>query len=194
MKVEITFIEETLGTTPGDENVFREFIAKKSPNALSIEEEVEALGIDSVVEKGKTVFPKENGKPFAWDYQIKGMFKDSCGMLRLIPGTESSKLKAYKKIIDGLIFVKPRKIFYIIPEGKTISECQRPLRGQTMRGERVSLAISETLPPGTKLQFEIEILDKGLEKVIREWLNYGKLRGFSQWRNSGKGRFEWKEL
>ena len=32
------------------------------------------------------------------------------------------------------------------------------------------------------------------EKLVREWLDYGKLRGLGQWRNSGKGRFEWKEV
>lgn len=32
------------------------------------------------------------------------------------------------------------------------------------------------------------------ETAIREWLDYGKLRGIGQWRNSGKGRFEWEEI
>ena len=27
------------------------------------------------------------------------------------------------------------------------------------------------------------------KKVVREWLDYGQLRGIGQWRNSGKGRF-----
>lgn len=31
-------------------------------------------------------------------------------------------------------------------------------------------------------------------KLIKEWLDYGELRGFSQWRNSGKGRYVWDEL
>lgn len=31
-------------------------------------------------------------------------------------------------------------------------------------------------------------------ETVREWLDYGALRGLFQWRNSGKGRFEWEEV
>ena len=50
-----------------------------------------------------TIFPRDNGVPIYWDYQIKGFFKDACGMLRKVTGSKSSKIKAYKKEIDGLI-------------------------------------------------------------------------------------------
>ena len=30
--------------------------------------------------------------------------------------------------------------------------------------------------------------------VCREWLDYGRVRGIGQWRNSGKGRFTWEEI
>ena len=40
----------------------------------------------------------------------------------------------------------------------------------------------------------IECLDPGLEAMVRECLNYGTKRGLGQWRNSGKGRYEWEEL
>jgi len=30
------------------------------------------------------------------------------------------------------------------------------------------------------------------ETALREWLDYGKLKGFGQWRNSGKGRFSYE--
>ena len=33
------------------------------------------------------------------------------------------------------------------------------------------------------------LLDDSHEKAVREWLDYGILRGIGQWRNSGKGRF-----
>ena len=99
----------------------REFIASKSPDANTIEDEVAALGADAVADKGMTVFPRnENGEPILYDYQIKGFFKDSCGMLGRIGGkteigkkkavNESGKLTAYKKVIDGLIFIQPRMI------------------------------------------------------------------------------------
>ena len=100
---------------------------------------------------------------------------------------ESGKLTAYKKVIDGLIFVSPRMI--PIDINGTIGECQRPLRAQTAQGERVSLANSEEIPAGSTCEFDVTLLDDSHEKVVREWLDYGILRGIGQWRNSGKGRF-----
>lgn len=37
-------------------------------------------------------------------------------------------------------------------------------------------------------------LDDAHEKAVREWLDYGALRGIGQWRNSSKGRFKWEEV
>ena len=39
----------------------------------------------------------------------------------------------------------------------------------------------------------VRIMKKDAE-TVREWLDYGALRGLFQWRNSGKGRFEWEEV
>lgn len=193
MKVRLTLQEEILGTLPADSDVYRRFIVSKGPDAATREEEVESLGVDAVVEKGMTVFPKdENGNRFMYDYQVRGMFKDACGMLRKATGTESSKLKAYKKEIDGLIFILERKIPFKM-EGD-IDYCQRPLRAQTMQGERVSLAISETIPAGSTLEFTVRCLEDSDMKYVREWLDYGIYRGLGQWRNSGKGKFTWEEV
>lgn len=188
ISVRLTLTEDLLGTAASDPEIYREFIASKAPDAKSMEEEVAAIGTDAVVEKGKSIFPKENGKPFLWDYQIKGFMKDSCSALNRVENTLSSKLKAYKKVIDGLIFIFPRKIFL---SATTIGECQRPLRAMTAQGERVALAASETVPAGTTLEFQILMLNPDMTKIVEEWLNYGALRGLGQWRNSGKGRFSW---
>ena len=107
-------------------------------------------------------------------------------------GTKSSGVKAYKKVIDGLIFPEPRMIPLSLA-GET-GNCQRPLRAQTAQGERVSLANSEELPAGTSAEFSVRLLDEGHEPLILEWLDCGKLRGLGQWRNSGKGRFTWEEM
>ena len=105
LKVRITFTEEVLGSQCADKEIHRTYIASKAPDAPSREDEVATLGVDAVEEKSMTIFHKyEDGKPFVYDYQVKGMFKDSCGMLRKVKGSESSKIKAYKKEIDGLIF------------------------------------------------------------------------------------------
>lgn len=193
INVKITFVEPVLGTSPANEEVYRDFIGSKSPDAASVEDEVAALGADAVVEKGMTVFPRtENGEPFFYDYQIKGFFKDTCGGLRKVKSTESSKIKAFKKEIDKLIFVEPRQI-PIHFEGE-IGECQRPLRAQTAQGERISLAISEEVPAGATCEFTVVCLSDDHEKAVREWLDYGKWSGIGQWRNSGKGRFTWEEI
>ena len=192
MKVKLTFTEPILGAASNDPNIHEEFIASKGPDAKSIDEEIEAIGVEGVIEKGKTVFPRdEDGRPILWDYQIKGFFKDSCGSLRKVPGSQSSKIKAYKKEIDGLIFPQPRKI--VIHFDGEIGDCQRPLRGQTAQGERVALANSEEIPSGAWIEFEIIMLTS-YRKAVMEWLDYGRFRGIGQWRNSGKGRFVWEEI
>ena len=203
IKVKVTTTEGMLGTSPFNEEIYRDFIGSKSPDAATVEEEVAALGADAVTEKGMTGFPRdEDGKPFVYDYQIKGFFKDACSMLNRVGGkdengkkkklNESSKLTAFKKIIDGMIFVSPRQI--PIDFTGEVQLCQRPLRAQTMQGERVALAISEEVPAGASLTFYIIVLDESHLPAIREWLDYGALRGLGQWRNSGKGRFTWEEL
>jgi len=191
LEVKITFTEELLGTASSDPNIHREYIASKAPNALSTEEEVAALGVEAVDEKGRTVFPRgKDGVPILWDYQVKGFFKDACGMLSRVPGSKSNKLKAYKKVIDGLVFTGPRSIPLVIPG--TVGRCDRPLRAQTAQGERIALASSETVPTGTTCMVTITILDDNLEALVTEWLDYGALRGLGQWRNSGKGRFSYE--
>lgn len=189
LKVKLTFTEPVLGTASNNPDLYREFIASNSPNSATMEEEIAAVGVAAVAEKGTTVFPRdEDGNPFFYDYQIKGFCKDSCGALRKVTGTESSKIKAFKKEIDGLIFVSPRRI--PVRMSGPMSECTRPLRAQTPMGERVSLANSEEIPEGSSIEFDVTCLSDAHEKAVREWLAYGKLRGLGQWRNSGKGRFD----
>ena len=200
-KVRLTLLEEMLGTTPGDPDIYRNFIGSKAPDASTVEDEVAALGADAVVEKGRTVFNKmPDGRPFIYDYHIKGFFKDACSMLSRVSGkdeagkkkpavNESGKLRAFKKVIDGLIFIADRQI-PIMFDGEC-GDCSRSLRANTAQGERTSLASSETVPAGSTLEFSIVCLDPDHFKAVEEWLDYGQLRGLGQWRNSGKGRFAW---
>lgn len=193
IKVKLTFTESILGTSPANEEIYREFIGSKAEDAATIEDEVAALGAEAVADKGMTVFPRlDDGTPFFYDYQIKGFFKDTCGGLRKVKGTKSEKIKAYKKEIDKLIFPAPRTI-PILFDGEA-GECQRPLRAQTAQGERVSLAISEEIPAGATCAFTIVCLCDEHADVVREWLDYGKFSGIGQWRNSGHGRFDWEEI
>lgn len=194
-KVKLTFTEEVLGSMPNNPDIYREFIASKGPNAESVEDEVARLGADAVADKGTTVFPRlDDGTPYIYDYQVKGFFKDACGALRRATGSRSAKLKAYKKTIDGVVFVQERRIPYVVPSGTASPNCVRPLRAQTAQGERVALAESETVPAGSTIEFTIVLMDDQLWPTVAEWLAYGQLRGIGQWRNSGKGRFLWELL
>lgn len=208
LKARITMTEEMLGMSPDDKEIYDTYIStrksKCSVDNADGDPEVESDSIDEDEIKGRTVWPKlDDGTPFFWNYQIKGFFKDACGMLARIVEkdengkkkkglTHSARLSSYKKVIDGNIFVFPRKIPIIIPEGGESDWCQRPLRAQTAQGERIALACSETVPAGSYIEIEIKLLSDDLEDVVMEWLDYGELRGLGQWRNSGKGTFEYE--
>lgn len=188
-KVRLTFTDEILGTSSGNPELHREFIASKAPDAQKMEEEVAALGVDAVEEKSMTVFPRlADGTPFLYDYQIRGFFKEICGAMKAISGTKSSKIKAHKKKIDNTIFVEPREIPLDL-HGMKMTNCQRPLRASTAQGERIALANSEVCPEGTSCEFEVLCMVDEDAAMLLEWLEYGKYKGIGQWRNSGKGRF-----
>ncbi len=199
IKVKLTFLESVLGTCPNNTEIYTEFIGSKAKDAPTLAEEEEALGDDVVAEKGTTVFPRDNdGTPIFWAYQIEGFFKGTCGFLRSVPDTKSSKVKAYKKTIDGRIFVSGEK-GEGNPTGRKIrinnafpmGLLQRPLRASTAQGERISLACSEEIPAGAWCEFNITMLNDSDEDLVKEWLDFGELNGIGQWRNAGKGRFIW---
>jgi hypothetical protein len=202
MNVRLTFTDEILGTMSNNEDIYVEHIignaleeAKKTGKEIpmsNFDEEIASV-VNTEVEKGTTVFGRtDDGKPFLYDYQIRGFFKEACGFLRKAEGTKSSKVKAYKKLVDGEIFVKDRRNLFEV--NGEITYCVRPLRASTMQGERVALSRSESIPAGSTITFTVTTLNKGNLDLVREWLDYGIVHGTGQWRNSGKGRFVWEEL
>lgn len=184
-KVVLTFVEPLLGTIPLNKSIYGDYIAQVIDGKDPLDE-IET--VEEATEKGTTGFHKVDGQPIIYDYAVKGMFKDAAGMLRRVPGTQSQKLTAYKKIIDGLVFIAPRRIPLRL--NGEIEILERPLRAQTAQGERVSLARSECAPMGSTLAFSVTVLGKDVtEQTLREWLDYGQLRGMGQWRNGGYGRY-----
>jgi hypothetical protein len=186
--VTITFTEPLLGTAPLDKEVYSTYIAEKRvENGESFpHDEVDTIQED----KGKTGFHRNaEGNPILYDYVIKGFFKDTCGMLTRVDGTQSKKIKAYRKIIDGLVFIFPRQIPLVL--AGDITTLERPLRAATAQGERVALAHSEQIAVGSSLTFTLDILDGKVIplELLEEWFNYGKYRGLGQWRNASYGRF-----
>jgi len=184
----LTFTHEVLGTVPKNKEVYAAHIATKA--ALTDEEVADELAtVEHVEEKGWTGFHTDSGGPFLLQYMVKGFFKDACGMLRRVKGTRSAGMRAYKKIIDGLVFVSPDRLRLRLPPDGEMGVCERPLRAQTAQGERIALARSDTCPPGTTLEFDLAVMGQVDEELLREWLDYGEFRGLACWRNSGKGRF-----
>lgn len=78
MKVKITLLEEVLGSSPSNEELLATYIASKAPTSDLTTEEVDNIKAQNAEDR-ITVFPKNaDGTPFLYDYQVKGMFKDSC--------------------------------------------------------------------------------------------------------------------
>ena len=193
IKCKLTYVTDLLGSACNDPDLHGSYIASLAPDARSRKEEVEAVGIDEVIERGMTVFPRtKDNKPFIYDYHVKGFFKDSTAALKKIKGTKASKVKAYKKEIDGLVFVYPRQI--MLKMAGAMGENQRMLRAATPIGERIGIAHSESAPAGTSVELDIECLTADMYELVRECLDYGIKRGMGQWRNAGWGRFKWEEV
>ena len=188
--VKLIFTEPLLGTVPKDPDVYSTHIMSKA--ALTDEQVAEELAsVEHSEEKGWTGFHKTDaGHPFLYDYVIKGFFKDACSMLRRSTDFKSSRLTAHKKIIDGLVFVLPRKIQLEL-NGRDLSVLERPLRAQTAQGERVALARSDIALAGTTIDFSLKILGSVKQGLLEEWFGYGSFRGLGQWRNAGYGRFDY---
>jgi len=201
MKVRLTLTNEALGTLSGNPKIAEEYIASKHPDGLQPDELAQLVKLEELQEKQSTVFPKDDtGCPFVWGYQFKGFLKEAC--LAMIESDEETAatlklrrltLYLHKRTIDKQIFMAER--FCVIDmKGGEMGWCERPLRGQTMKGERISLARSETVPEGSTFEFTILVNNKKLVPYIKKWLDYGQFSGFLQWRNSGKGTFTYEIL
>jgi hypothetical protein len=213
LKVKLTFTEETLGTSPGNREAMEDYIASRTADQAKRDEEIESIPESEQIEKASTVFPRDETGLFAWDYQLRGMFKGAIYTLIELGDCALTKW-AYKGAVDRFLFIEQRRVYYLAPDGQKIKvpagNNQRPLRATTMQGDRVALARSECLPPGTVMEFTVSLIrpdsdaPKGKGKAspaslltmdtIRDCLDYGKLVGFSQWRGGGFGRFTWEEV
>lgn len=209
--VSVTFTNDILGSASGNPEIHKEYIASKAPTLAQVNEEAEAVGKpvtedeqQEQLQKATTVFPKDEQGVFAWDYQWRGFIKESVGVLVELGEIKNLSKWTYKRAVDSIVFVTPRRAYFRNPEGAIIQKiekfCERPLRADTMQGERVALARSEMLPEGTRCEFIITLLggDNAKSKMaslkqehIIAALEYGKLKGFGQWRSGGKGSFDY---
>ena len=199
MKITLNFIEPLLGSLPGNKTTASDFIRDKmvkemektGQDTTEFNKELETL--PEALEKGTTVFHRDSfGKPFVYNYQIKGLLKEAAEKMNGLDGFKNlrSKMQSY-------VYVSPRRIPITFEGDITIFE--RPLRGMTMQGPRISLARSEMIPAGAKISFEVKIIEPPSEKMriskelFLKIFEFGQNLGFLQFRNSGiYGAFDYK--
>lgn len=188
--LKVKFVTEVLGTQ-STRQVATEFIAAR--NGFELPQD-EAESLPDALERGMTVFHKDpkTGAPMIWDYQVMGFLRNSA---KVQNGQVSGKVKNLRSKVTDLVFVQPRYIRLVLPEGEGLDTKERPARVETQQGPRTTVLISEMAPAGTVFYCDIVVGgEKGelTEEVLRELLDYGRFKGFLQWRNGGYGRFEYE--
>jgi hypothetical protein len=184
--IQIELLTDILGTVPKDKEVYRSFIAQKARELSDAEEEVET--VEEIEERAWTGFHSDEKGLFLYNYMIKGFLKNACEVL--MANGAIPKIAAYKKWIDNLVFIEPRKIYLGVKEPEGVLE--RPLRAMTAKGPRVSLQRSDVVKAGKVLVFKLVLLknNKGLTlDALSKCLEFGKFMGLAQWRSADYGRF-----
>jgi hypothetical protein len=199
-KVRLNFTTAILGSVP-HKDIFAKYIQTKARELDPELAKQEVESIQDIEERGATVFfrNKEN-HPCFLDYQIKGYINEAAGVLKdTWPRKKKSDMGEgdwgtyIGTVVKKYLWVFPRQI-PIQFEGE-VTQNQRPLRGMTPQGPRVSLVTSEQIE-NAWIEFEIKTLNLGGLKIehIEELLSYGQFQGCGQWRTGGHGRFEVAQL
>jgi hypothetical protein len=205
--IRLRFIEPLLATMTGNPQVFEDYKRELAPDEVKANEEAAVIeALSQQIEKASTVFARDDKGLFLWDYNIKGMLKENIGILCELGQAGSLTRWTYKKAVDNTVFVAPRRL-YLMRNGAVLikpdGDVQRPLRADTLQGERVALARSEMCEAGTTVSFELTIfLSENAkskyasinEELIGAALDYGRVKGIGQWRNASWGRFEWEQI
>lgn len=186
-QLKVTFLTPVLGTQP-QKDVASEYLGEKVGVRA---DELETL--PELLEKGTTVFHRlpDTHEPLYYDFHVLGLLKEAGQAFNGkegLPKNLRSKVATYA-------FVRPRRIMLRLPDGAPLNGEyeERPLRAQTQQGPRTALARSEKLPEGTSFTCEVGLLPSDVtEKVLRELLDYGIVKGFGQWRGGGWGRFTYE--
>lgn len=205
--VVIRLLEAQLGTLPKNSDFYKEYIQAKiremaesgempEDKAKEILDEEGKLMPESLQEKGWTGFSCDEEGIFIYDYMLRGFLKsafEACFEMGAV-----TKFTAYKKAVDKLIFISPRRVRFYDEQGNVVREPDnslvRSLRTQTARGPRVSIATSDIVNAGRLLKFTVEILPNKKQidyAAVEQAFDYGRFVGLGQWRGSGGyGKFE----
>jgi hypothetical protein len=132
------------------------------------------------------------------DYVVRGFIKEAMNALKAQIGIGNARSK-----IDKLLFVEPRRI-PITRDGKSVFDeddyFERPIRCQTMQGERVTLTGSERVNDPWQIRVKVTLIpNSGTAKSdaitwdkVETALDYGRFMGLGQFRTGSYGRFNWK--
>lgn len=190
LKLKVTFTEKLLGSQPGNNTVAADFMRKKAIELGVAVEDLDQETLPEMMDKGTTgFFRDESGKPMLMNYQVMGLIKESAAWLNGIDGVKQLESK-----IRSTVRVMTRRIPL---NGELGEPLERPLRGMTPQGQRVSLARSEVMKPGAWFECEIHLITlpkfAPTVELFRNIMEYGLYLGFGQWRNSHLyGQFEYE--
>lgn len=154
---------------------------------------------------GTTVFfwNKEKSRPMIGDHMIYGFMKAAAEAIG-----RCSKEKGRGKILESIGYTQSiinqhvrlaeRYITFdadiVRAEDGTPQYLQRSLRAETAQGPRITLAKSEIVPEGAKLEFTMRVMDGSPIddiKVLKRIFDYGDFVGLGQWRSAGHGMFNY---
>lgn len=202
---QVTFrlLEPLLGTVPKNKDVYTRYIAGKTdpngnlliPDPRMIKEEAATVPEIPDEKEGWTGFHEDKEGIFLYNYAILGFLKEAGNTLRAQLGIANLRSK-----IDQFVFVEPRRIRL---KDKPDGWLERPLRGMTMQGPRVTVVRSDYVDAGTEFSCRLLLLrgqipqkggakDEITEEVLRTLLDYGRFKGLGQFRNGSYGRFEYE--
>jgi hypothetical protein len=153
---------------------------------------------------GTTVFfwNQEKNLPMIGDHMIYGFLKAASeAIVRATPkgeqkaGTVLKSASYTQSLINQHVRCESQFVTFDkdIKRNEDGSEftLQRSLRAMTAQGPRISIAKSEVVPAGAKLEFVLKVLDGSQInlKVLQTLFAYGECVGLGQWRNAGYGMF-----
>jgi len=183
----IQFLTKMLGTVPKNKEVYTTYIATKGPE-VNGDEEIKT--VEEIEEKGWTGFHQDEKGLFIYSYMILGFLKNALQVL--MENKTVKKVPAYKKWMDSMVFINPRRLYFNKDQPDGMIE--RPLRAMTAQGPRITVTRSDYIGEGQEIKFEVEVFrnSKGIDhELIEKLLEYGKYQGLGQWRGSGRyGQFE----
>lgn len=195
MEKHLAKLEEIIGSPLSDDDK-KIIVAKGLQGLKETFKEIEIQGV--------TVFFHDEAKnaPCIGDHMIYGFMKASSESLCRRTGEAKKKgeILSSNSFTCSIINQHVRCAERFITFDKDIKRDadggpaynQRSLRAQTAQGPRITIAKSEEMPEGAKLEFTLKVLQGSpmTQDHLETIFSYGQLTGLGQWRNAGNGMFD----